>query len=61
MHKGAGDSPPDQRRMLMRTIVHPATPYSARGGALELLPSFMFLSPLGGEEHEGSAIFYRNT
>ena len=27
MHKGAGDSPPDQRRMLMRTIVHPATPY----------------------------------
>jgi taurine dioxygenase len=27
MHKGAGDSPPGQRRMLMRTIVHPATPY----------------------------------
>ncbi len=27
MHKGAGDSPPDQRRMLMRTIVHPAIPY----------------------------------
>jgi taurine dioxygenase len=27
MHKGAGDSPPDQRRVLMRTIVHPATPY----------------------------------
>jgi taurine dioxygenase len=27
MHKGAGDSPPEQRRMLMRTIVHPATPY----------------------------------
>jgi len=27
MHKGAGDSPSDQRRMLMRTIVHPATPY----------------------------------
>lgn len=27
MHKGAGDSPPDQRRMLMRTIVHPASPY----------------------------------
>jgi taurine dioxygenase len=27
MHKGAGDSPPTQRRVLMRTIVHPATPY----------------------------------
>jgi hypothetical protein len=27
MHKGAGDSPPDQRRVLMRTIVHPAIPY----------------------------------
>ncbi len=27
MHKGAGDSPPDQRRVLMRTIVHPVTPY----------------------------------
>jgi taurine dioxygenase len=27
MHKGAGDSPPDQRRVLMRTIVHPPTPY----------------------------------
>jgi len=27
MHKGAGDSPPNQRRVLMRTIVHPATPY----------------------------------
>jgi len=27
MHKGAGDSPPDQRRVLMRTIVHPATSY----------------------------------
>jgi taurine dioxygenase len=27
VHKGAGDSPPDQRRMLMRIIAHPANLY----------------------------------